>query len=132
MSDGLEHVGSNLGSFAMHVAMVSGSCEEHGAADVLVRKGTAWHCPKCLEAEMNADTQAKWMATRSADLMLTASIPTKYIGQRFVAVTDEQRAVRRTAQLYRDFILKDQAWASLIMVGKTGTGKTLLACELAQ
>lgn len=132
MNEGLNHIAGVLGAFSAHVATASGSCEEHGAAEVLVRKGLPWHCPKCLEAQLANEAHAQIMAQRVADLMHAADIPAKYVGQKFVATTDEQRAVRRTAQLFRDFILGDKVWAALILVGKTGTGKTLLACELAQ
>lgn len=132
MSEGLEHIGTSLGSFGAHVATASGACDEHGAAEVLVRKGAAWHCPKCLEAKMSVEAHTLWMATRSADLMAAATIPTKYVGQKFDATCEDHRAVRRTVQLYRDFILKAPVWSALVLVGKTGTGKTLLACELAQ
>jgi DNA replication protein DnaC len=132
MSDGLERISASLGSFGSHVAMVSSVCDAHGLAEVLVRKGAPWHCPRCLEAKMATEAQAQWMATRSADLMTTATIPAKYAGQRFIAESEDQRAVRFTVQQYRNFILKDQIWAALVLVGKTGTGKTLLACELAQ
>lgn len=132
MTEGLTHIGGTLGSFGAHVEAAQGKCDEHGPAEVLVRKGAAWHCPKCLEAKMAADAQQQWMAARSFDLMQAATIPAKYVEQKFVATTDEQRTVRRTVQLFRDFILKGATWAALILVGKTGTGKTLLACELAQ
>ena len=132
MTQGLIHIAGALGSFGAHMELINGSCDAHGAAEVLVRKGLAWHCPKCLDAVLANEAHMKMMAQRVADLMQAASIPSKYVDQKFVATSDEQRAVRRTVQLYRDFILNNRAWAALVLVGKTGTGKTLLACELAQ
>lgn len=132
MSDAMESAGNFLRCFGATMTMTEGSCETHGSANVLVRVGLAWHCPKCLEIEMNESTHASWLARRADDLMATASIPQKYVDQRFAATTDDQRAVLRTVQLFRDFILGNQSWAALIMVGITGTGKTLLACQLAQ
>lgn len=132
MTEGLTHIGGTLGSFGAHVETVQGRCEEHGPAEVLVRKGTAWHCPKCLDASLAAETQLQWMAMRSVDLMQAATIPAKYVEQKFVASTEAQRTVLRTVQMFRDFILKNSAWAALILIGETGTGKTLLACQLAQ
>jgi len=128
----LQPVSGLVAGFGARLAMVDGECEQHGPAQVLMRAGTAWNCPQCLEMAMAAETRALWLQTRAADLMSTASIPVKYVGQRFVASTDEQRVVLRTVQQYRDFILREQAWAALIMVGITGTGKTLLACQLGQ
>lgn len=132
MSDGMETVGDLVGAMGGKLVMIAGGCFEHGRADVLSRAGTPWKCPRCLEAEMAADTRSKWLAIRSADLMACATIPTKYLGTRFAASTDEQRAALRTVQMFRDFILREPTWAALIMVGKTGTGKTLMACQLAQ
>jgi len=125
--DTLQPVGSLVAGFGARLAMVSGECQQHGPAEVLTRTGAAWHCPRCLEATMARDTHERWMAARTADLMRAATIPAKYVGQRFAAGTDEQRAVLRTVQLYRDFILREPAWAALVMIGTTGTGKTLLA-----
>lgn len=112
--------------------MLRDSCEQHGQADVLVRIGKPWHCPRCLEATMANEAKALWLAERNASLMDNATIPRKYIGQRFAANTPEQKTVRGTVRTYRDFILREPAWAALIMIGETGTGKTLLACEFAQ
>lgn len=130
--DTLQPVGGLVAGFGARLAMLAGECPEHGPAEVLTRVGAAWHCPRCLEATMARDTHERWMAARTADLMRAATIPAKYVGQRFAAGTDEQRAVLRTVQLYRDFILREPAWAALVMIGTTGTGKTLLACQLGQ
>jgi DNA replication protein DnaC len=130
--DTLQPASGMVNAFGASLAMVGGQCEQHGHADVLVRAGMPWHCPRCLEQAMATEARAMWLAKRAADLMNTATIPAKYVGQRFTASTDDQRAVLRSVQLFRDFILREQAWAALIMVGKTGTGKTLLACQLAQ
>lgn len=132
MTQGLTQVAGVLRSLGAHLALATGSCSTHGDAEVLVRKGLDWHCPKCLDAQLATEAHAKLMAQRVADLMQAAAIPAKYVNQKFLASSDEQRAVRRTVQLYRDFILSNPAWAALVLVGKTGTGKTLLACELAQ
>jgi DNA replication protein DnaC len=121
-----------LGQFGMNLVMLDGVCPYHGAMKVLTRQGAPWTCSGCLDAKLKAEASAMWMAQRSADLMTAACIPAKYVGARFAAGTDAQRAVLQTVVAYRDFVLKQQAWSALIMAGKTGTGKTLLACQLAQ
>jgi DNA replication protein DnaC len=132
MRDGMDTPAEFLGQFGTHLTMVSGHCSDHGSAEMLTRMGTAWTCPRCLDTTLKAEKHAIWTAQRSADLMATASIPKKYVGARFAATTDQQRAARQTVQAFRDFILGQRNWAALIMAGQTGTGKTLMACELAQ
>jgi len=124
--------GNFIGSIGSAVGFVDGSCPEHGAFNVLVRKGREWHCPRCLELMMAKESHELWLTERNKSLMDSATIPKKYIGQRFQAVTPEQKIVRGTVRTFRDFILGEPTWAALIMIGKTGTGKTLLACEFAQ
>lgn len=132
MSDGMDNPTAFLGAFGTHLVMMPGHCATHGPADMLTRFGAPWTCRRCLDATLKAEKHAIWMAQRSADLLATASIPTKYNGARFTATTDQQRAVRQTVQAFRDFFLNERTWAALVMAGKTGTGKTLMACELAQ
>jgi DNA replication protein DnaC len=132
METTMEHTESLIPTFGARMGMLSGSCEQHGPAEVLVRAGSAWHCPRCLDAELAADFARRAAADRAITLMTAATIPAKYVDQQFVASTPEQKAVRRQARMFRDFILREPAWATLIMIGITGTGKTLLACEIAQ
>jgi DNA replication protein DnaC len=128
----MDHIENLIPGLAGRMHTLAGVCEEHGAADVLVRTGAAWHCPRCLEQQLADERHKGWMAERAATLMTAATIPAKYAGKKFVAQNDEQRAVRVQARMFRDFILREPAWAALIMIGTTGTGKTLLACEVAQ
>lgn len=132
MRDGLDTPSAFLGQFGMKLAMLDGECPDHGAQKRLTRLGAAWTCPGCLDAKLKAEADAMLLAQRSADLMAAAYIPTKYVGARFAAGTDAQRAVLQTVVAFRDFVLHQKAWCALIMAGKTGTGKTLLACQLAQ
>lgn len=128
----LEGISGFIGDFGSSFATLTGECAEHGATSTLVRAGKPWHCSHCFDAAIKADTQSVWLAQRTHDLMLTAAIPGKYVGQQFKASTEPQRAVLRSVQLFRNHILSQPSWAALIMIGTTGTGKTLLACQLAQ
>lgn len=132
MNDELKNTGAYLSQFGARLVMLLGECEQHGFADVLTRKGAAWSCPRCLDAALKAEAQATWLAQRSADLVATACIPAKYMEARFEAKTADQREVLRTIQKFRDFILRESKWAALVLAGETGTGKTLVACQLAQ
>jgi len=129
----VESVGAGLiASFGSRMTLADGECTTHGASKALVRTGSPWHCPTCFEVKLKADTERIANYDRAAWLMKVATLPDRYIDQRFTATTDDQRAVLLSAKLFRDFILKERAWAALIMTGITGTGKTLLACQLAQ
>ncbi|NRR28874.1 ATP-binding protein [Oxalobacteraceae bacterium] len=64
--------------------------------------------------------------------MASAAIPARYVGQRFVASTADQKAVRVQVKAFRDFIVEQPRWAALVLAGECGTGKTLLACEFVE
>lgn len=128
----MEEFNSFIDGLGKNLHMQSGECAEHGVAEVLIRVGTPWHCPRCLEQQMAAEAHAIWLADRNSTLFATATIPERYIGQSFIASTPKQKEVRLAVRSFRDFILCNRQWAALIMVGMTGTGKTLLACEFAE
>lgn len=115
-----------------------GSCDKHGPATVKVRPrlgvsdASQWYCPACADEQAKARVQAEWVAMRHEAIFKTANIPPRYLGQRFEATTPAQRAVRVTVRDFRDFIVKENRWASLILFGGCGTGKTLLASEFAE
>ncbi len=113
---------------------LDGECEAHGRIEnVLTRRGDAWKCPKCIEAEIAAQRRDTWLAERNATLMAIAKIPSKYAGKKFVATTDDQKFVRMRVIEFREFILKEpRTWAVLVLAGSMGTGKTLMACEFAE
>lgn len=121
-----------LGGINERLHHVEGICDEHGAATVLTRREAAWHCPKCVEQKMADERRNEWLAERNNTLMKIAQIPVKYEGKSFVASTPAMKAVRSQAKMFRDFIVNEKRWATLVLVGTTGTGKTLMACEFAQ
>lgn len=112
---------------------LDGECGKHGSIrNVLTRRGDAWRCPRCIEDEIAAEKRATWLAERNSTLMAIAKIPGKYVGQKFVAETPDQKAVRSKVIEFREFIVKEpRCWSVLALVGSMGTGKTLLACEFA-
>lgn len=118
---------------AKSVEYVAGDCEEHGFFDrVLVRKGDGFKCPKCTAAQAKAEMESKWLADRQATLLAIARIPGKYAGQKFQATTPAMAAVRTMVRNFRDFMVQENRWAVLVLMGSMGTGKTLLACEFAE
>jgi DNA replication protein DnaC len=131
----MESIQGLVESIASRFEKVTQDCERHGAQEALVRRdGGAWACPKCHEERVAAEERAKWMADRNATLLKIATIPAKYLGQRFIASTPEQKAMRATMRAFREFVLAEDGprWASLILTGITGTGKTLAVSEFAE
>lgn len=130
--NGLSRIGDFMPDFGGRLAIASGECAIHGAADALVRTGSAWHCRECLDEQMAVDHVARLAAERTAMLVKLVGIPPRYQGQKFVASTPAQKQVRQIAAAFRDAVIPGGVWACLVLVGDVGTGKTLLACEFAE
>lgn len=129
----MEKVSGLLAGLAGKLQMLDGFCDEHGAASVLVRKEKPrWHCPACLERAIADERRGSVLREHTAALMGSAAIPARYVGQRFVVGSDEQKAVRVQVKAFRDFIVAQPRWAALVLAGECGTGKTLLACEFIE
>lgn len=117
---------------------VEGNCARHGlvAVNAKPRGGLTdadlWYCPTCLEEQSGRQAQDEWVAMRHDAIFKTATLPVRYVGQRFEARTPAQRAVRATVRDFRNFVVGEPCWAALILFGACGTGKTLLASEFAE
>lgn len=116
---------------------IDGECPEHGKSTVTLPvflKNRPWFCRECHERRTKEEDRQKWLEDRAANLHKIARVPAKYNGKRFEARTLEQKAVRGTVKAFRDFIAGDEGlrWAVLVLMGAVGTGKTLLASELAE
>jgi DNA replication protein DnaC len=128
-TDTLQHAATLLPS--ANLQRVAGECAAHGPREVVVRVGLAWYCPACLEAQLKAEADQRWKRERREHLHVVAAIPAKFRGKQFTATSPAQKLARGTAKAFRDEIAKSLRWAVLALVGEPGTGKTLLACELA-
>lgn len=114
---------------------VAGECEKHGASVALLHPRSSlkeWYCAECTVEARQAEDRATWLRERAQTLNRIACLPERYQGIRFEAKTPEQKRVRVTVRAFRDSLTAERRWSTLILVGLTGTGKTLLACELAQ
>lgn len=114
---------------------VEGTCPSHGPSTALLppRSGwTEWYCSDCaMEAKAKQVEDAR-RQERKGTLDSIACLPERYTSERFEVSTPSQKKVRLTVRAFRDLIAAGGKWASLVLVGGTGTGKTLLACELAR
>lgn len=115
---------------------VEGECEKHGKQTLMLPlflKNREWHCRVCNEEKTKAESERIWREDRVKTLHRIAGVPAKYRGGKFEAKTPEQKQVRGTVRAFRDVLASPQkAWAVLVLFGGVGTGKTLLASELAE
>lgn len=131
----MEEVSSIAGSLLKGLQGIEGDCEIHGKGMVYCPKFLAdrpWVCPTCSQEAAKAESERQWLIERSDTLHRIAGVPQKYRGARFEATTPEQKFVRSTVKAYRDAIAAKLHWAVLVLFGGVGTGKTLLASELAE
>jgi len=131
----MEHIGNLTEALLKKCEALEGICDEHGKQVVYLPnfvKVKAWSCPVCAEKKAKTETERMWVDERQATLHRIAMIPRKYKGMRFKATTEDQRYVRSTVQGFRNAIASQRVWAVLVLFGSPGTGKTLLASELAE
>jgi DNA replication protein DnaC len=124
-----------MGNILKGAEPVTGTCEKHGESTLMLPlflKNRNWVCRTCNEEKAKADSEARWRAERTETLHRIAGIPYKYKGCRFEATTGAHKQVRSTVRAFRDAIASNRTWAVLVLFGGVGTGKTLLASELAQ
>lgn len=131
----MESIGEFAGSLLRGLEPIEGECEEHGKSTVHLPKflkNRSWFCHECSARKVREEEQKRWLADRAETLHRIANVPAKYRGKRFEATTPEQRAVRGSVRTFRDLIAARLQWAVLVLMGGVGTGKTLLASELAE
>jgi DNA replication protein DnaC len=85
-----------------------------------------------MERTLRAEPDSILAKERQEHLLKVADIPARYRGQSFKGGTEEQKRIRAIAAKFRDFILAEPRWATLLLAGEVGTAKTLLACEFAE
>ena len=132
----MDHLRDLSGALLKGCEPVEGTCEKHGVQTLMLPlflKKRDWHCRFCNEEAVKAESERVWRADRMASLHRIAGVPAKYRGSKFEAKTAEQKQVRSTVRAFRDIIASpEKTWAVLVLFGGVGTGKTLLASELAE
>ena len=111
-----------------------GVCATHGESTITTptKFNKGWFCMECHMEAMKKDEHERWLKSRSETLHRIADIPRKYRGEKFLATTEPQKAARLMVKAFRDFFVEKRTWAVLVMMGGVGTGKTLMASELAE
>jgi DNA replication protein DnaC len=131
----MEHAGSMASEMLGKMAGYDGECETHGKSTMYLPKFIkfeGWRCGACAEIEHREAEAKRQAAERTEWLLKVSQIPAKYRGAKFDAKTPAQRLVRATVKAFREFIANQRTWAVLALFGPVGTGKTLLASELAE
>lgn len=132
--DDLQHIAGSLPDLSAMFEDITAPCEQHGQQTVKVRKGKDWYCPKCLAESARLEVRKQWEHDRRVTLRKIARIPHKYQGERFKPHNDAHRHARGVAKSFFDAVVGNGSlgWRVLMLVGEPGTGKTLMACELAE
>ncbi len=133
--DSFKPIAGFMGALS-NVRRFQGECEKHGHSEIVAFQHqvdvTEWYCSDCQHEKVRATEDERVRAERVANLHQSAHIPEKYKNQRFIAKTADQKAIRVAAKSFYDSLSKNRLWAVLVLSGGVGTGKTLLASELAQ
>ncbi len=116
-----------------------GHCEHHGAFQALEINGRVV-CPRCEHARQVQDAQREAeQRRRQAELrsiVLRSGVPPRFQSKTFDGFEtdgdDNKARVLRICNAYADrFDERHAAGGGLVMCGKVGTGKTHLACAIA-
>ncbi len=120
---------------------ISKICNKHGEyqSEAIIFEGvTIWsRCPSCEAEHDEAEKQraAKNNAQRVADLSAISGVPLRYrnstLGNWLVS-SKKQETILVATKLYFSRLTADGEGASLVLLGKPGTGKTHLACAIAK
>lgn len=131
----MEPVGDLTSNLLRGMVAHEGECPIHGKGMMYLPKFIAfdgWKCGECAAIAHAHAEDARRREERTEWLLHVSQVPTKYRNQRFKATTGPQKAVRGIVKAFGEAITTERRWAALVLVGAVGTGKTLVASELAE
>lgn len=113
---------------------VTGKCEHHGDFSTVRVRGTETvECPACHAHKTQRADIERQHSERVQRLVSVSGIPARFraAGLKNFQADLEGQAIAKSAvhRFYRDF--DPGQWATLLLSGPVGTGKTHLACALA-
>lgn len=119
----------------LKIETVDGECETHGAFRTvrIIGSGLPVECPKCVDLRTRREDQQRAHQQRVDWLFKIAGIPERYRNcglKNFQADTDAQKHARQGVNSYLR-AYERHGWLPLSIHGPVGTGKTHLACALA-
>lgn len=132
----MENAGDLAGSLFCKLEAHEGVCPIHGKQTMFLPKVVkleTWRCGVCASIEHARAEEARRIEDRTQHLLHVSQVPSKYRGAKFQALSPAHKAARAQAKAFTDAITTGRRqWATLVLVGEVGTGKTLLASELAE
>ena len=121
--------------FMGRMERAEGECEKHGKFSTLRIIGSSAACPKCFDESQREKDREEAFSRRVAHLSEVSGIPQRYAACGFKgyrAVRPDQRALVEKAKGFMRMVKAEQEqWAAMVLTGGPGTGKTHIACAVA-
>lgn len=114
------------------LAEIAGTCPEHGAYTRGQALDTGGRCPTCWEREKKRREREQRLALFAE----RSGVPLRFQAHTLADFVPPTPAGERTLAAIRayaeDFPVHGKAGRCIVMAGRTGTGKTMLACSLCR
>ena len=125
-------------SLAAMTEPVAGECDIHGAFRTVRLLGTdAATCPKCYREAQRQEAVEDAFKTRVQHLHAVSNVPARYASTGFQGYRCTVPSHAKAVETFGTFMRKVRdaqgapAWGTILLTGGVGTGKTHLACALA-
>jgi len=124
-------MGVLMGGFAKHIGdKISGECEKHGTFTAYEKYPDCPHCTLSKEDEERKIAYEDKLKAAHVDRWVESGMPVPFVGVRFddwIPRTPDHHKVLSAA---REFVAGN--YKRMVMIGGTGTGKTMLASSIIE